>query len=237
MGDIIKAGLDSIKRQFTDMDRVESRSEEQLPTALRTDRILVPQNKNLVYPHSIPDIYSNNLRVKQFSLVAAIRANAELLGLTFEEITSPETESPFYTGATDEENNGLGRSMSFQALKSHLRPTQSQLKYSHHPYIDILPCPTFRERFINLISMDPPMVDEDEFCEDVQKDGLICWGTHSGLEHEASGSGAPWDLRSWEAQPWFLKKWWFVLGGEEGELSQQTRWWHEARGDQMPSIW
>lgn len=81
------------------------------------------------------------------------------------------------------------------------------------------------------------MIDEDELCDDLQKDGLICWGSTLGGGNDATGSGAPWDLRSWEAAPWFMKKWWILIGGKEGEIYQQTRWWCEMRGERACYPW
>lgn len=236
--DILQTGMDVLGlRRTSASNRTDSPGRENLSSVLRTDRILIPHNRMLIHTHSLPCVYTNHLRIKQFSTLAAIRANAELLGLTFEEIIDPATESPFFSGALTAGNRETAAFTKFEALKPDLRPTESQIKNSHHPYIDLLPCPMFRQRFVHLATMDPPMFDEDEFCQDLENDGLICWGSYVGERNEVTGSGAPWDIRSWEAQPWFLKKWWFLVGGEEGELFQQTRWWHEIRGDQLPYFW
>ncbi|KAJ5750405.1 hypothetical protein N7533_007433 [Penicillium manginii] len=241
IGDILQAGLNELDRQSTPT----SLAHAEIPSNLswvpgpRTDKILVPSNRMQVHHHSLPDIYANNFRWKQFSTVAAIRANAESIGLTFEEITHPKSISPFYSStlAKDQSQVISIRSTGFQGIKPHLRPTETQLNCFHHPWLDIFPCPIFRDRYIHLVTMGPSVFNADEFCMDLQNGGLICWGSQSGEKHDASGSGAPWDMRSWEAQPWFLKKWWFVLGGEEGGFFQQSRWWHESRGDQLPYFW
>jgi hypothetical protein len=240
IGDILQAGLNELDRQPTQttLTRAESPSNRSWIPGPRTDKILVPNNSMQVHPHSLPDIYTNNFRWKQFSTVAAIRANAESIGLTFEEITHPKSVSPFYYASTlPKDQNQIICSAGFQGIKPHLRPTETQLNYPHHPWLDIFPCPIFRDRYIRLVAMGPSVFNADEFCMDLQNGGIICWGSHSGERHDASGSGAPWDMRSWEAQPWFLKKWWFVLGGEEGGFFQQSRWWHESRGDQLPYFW
>jgi len=109
--------------------------------------------------------------------------------------------------------------------------------YRHHPYIDVLPFPTFRERLIKLACAGEPMIDEDELCKDLENDGLICWGSSLGGGSAAMGSGAPWDLRSWEAQDWFMKKWWILIGGAEGEIYKQTQWWCEMRGERSYYPW
>ena len=77
------------------------------------------------------------------------------------------------------------------------------------------------------------MIDEDEICTDLENDGLICC---LGGGSAAVGSGTPWDIRSWEAQDWFMKKWWIVIGGAEGEVYKQTLWWREMRGERCYSF-
>ncbi|KAJ4253449.1 hypothetical protein NW762_010607 [Fusarium torreyae] len=53
------------------------------------DRILVPQNGMHAHPDSLPDVYFNQLRVKQVDTVAAFRSNAEPLGISFENLINP----------------------------------------------------------------------------------------------------------------------------------------------------
>lgn len=72
--------------------------------------------------------------------------------------------------------------------------------------------------------------------------GLICWGgagvgkrdrnNNNSTARNHLSSGAPWDHRSWEAKPWFLRKYWVLLGGEEGELVRQSEWWRGVRGEE-----
>lgn len=64
--------------------------------------------------------------------------------------------------------------------------------------------------------------DEEEFCRDIDADGIVCWGSDAKAG-AGTGTGAPWDRRSWEMRPWFLKKWWTVTGGLDGEMGKQSR--------------
>lgn len=239
--DILKAGLaalSTVPRAEQDPPPVSATQNAILRTrsALRTDKILIMRNQQQEHARYLPDIYANCLSVRQFSVVAAARANAEVLGISFSQLTDPEAESPFYRGHESMPTKELPDWANVRNRSPCLHPTPSQFRHSHHPYIDVIPFPTFRQRLIDLLSMDPPMVDEDELCDDFSS-GLICWGFSTPGENDATGSGAPWDLRSWEAQPWFLKKWWIVVGGTEGELFQQSKWWHEMRGDRLPRLW
>lgn len=205
---------------------------------LRTDRILVPENRTRIHAHALPSVYANNLRLKQFTTIAALRASIESLGLTFSMLSNPETESPFYRGPLSKDVAEMVIAKErFDGVAPHLRPTIAQIRHRHHPYLDGLPFPTLRERIIEACSLESPILDEEDLCDDLEKGGLICWGSYLGDENRATGSGAPWDFRSWEAQPWFLRKWWFFIGGSQGELFQQTRWWHEMRGDRLVPPW
>jgi hypothetical protein len=82
--------------------------------------------------------------------------------------------------------------------------------------------------------------DEDQFFLDLLA-GLICWGGAGVGKRDRDQStglastGTPWDIRSWEAKVWFLKKYWTLLGGEDGELVRQSEWWREIRGEDTPT--
>lgn len=171
----------------------------------------------------------------QMSFISAMIYNAALLGLTAADVSADDTDSPFCTtGSGGSVTTGKPQSLPAN-LKKDLKPTRNQLAYRHHPYIDTLPFPTFRERVIALLQSEPPILDEEELCHDLQNDGIICWG--SSLGAGVGNSGAPWDVRSWEARPWFMKKWWMLTGGANAEMHQQTRWWCEVRGDHSASPW
>ncbi|CAK7206343.1 hypothetical protein SEUCBS139899_009132 [Sporothrix eucalyptigena] len=94
----------------------------------------------------------------------------------------------------------------------------------------------------------PCLLDEDELCYDMNvADGLVCWGSQmgnagAGLSAQAKRdsdsardmrSCLPWDMRSWEPQVWFLKKYWFLVGGWDDDMWRNCRWWHSMRGDDL----
>ena len=39
---------------------------------------------------------------------------------------------------------------------------------------------------------------------------MIVWGSQGN--NLGMGACSPWDMRSWEPQLWFLKKYWFLVG-------------------------
>ncbi|KAL6852152.1 hypothetical protein J3F83DRAFT_565057 [Trichoderma novae-zelandiae] len=176
----------------------------------------------------LPDLHTNTIRVTQMSFVAAILRNAAMLGVTAPEMFEHESESPFYTSRK-------APGASFTDVKDDLKPTQNQLTHGHHPFIDSLPFRAFRERLIALLYAEPPIINRDELCHDLQSDGVICWGSFAGAG--TGHSGAPWDIRSWEVRPWFLKKYWMITEGAQGEMYQQARWWCEMRGEDVPTLW
>jgi hypothetical protein len=195
------------------------------------------RNANKEYAASLPDAPRNNIRIKQVLFVAACVANASSLGLSLDGLDCDSAESPFFRNSVSESAAKTACLSDFLDLKTHLRPCATQLMHRHHPYIDVLPFPTFRERLIKFACAKEPMIDEDDLCKDLENDGLICWGSSLGGGSAAMGSGAPWDIRSWEAQDWFIKKWWILIGGAEGEIYKQTQWWREMRGERSCYPW
>ncbi len=81
------------------------------------------------------------------------------------------------------------------------------------------------------ISSSPPIIDEDDLCHDLLQDGLVCWGGKDNPRGMAAS--APWDARSWEPKVWFLRKYWFLVGGWNDEMWSSARWWHAMRGEKL----
>lgn len=186
------------------------------------------------------DPYANHLRIETMCTVDALYTLGLHLGITEELLCADESISPFFRFSADSIDDTIKTAMIgnvkgiFKTLKPDLRPSSQQITVKHHPYIDILPFPTLRD---NLISHQDEF-DEDEFCHDTLS-GLVCWGG-AGVgrrdQQESIGyasTGTPWDVRSWEAKGWFLKKYWDFIGGEESELARQSEWWRSIRGDDI----
>ncbi|TDZ29751.1 hypothetical protein C8035_v004219 [Colletotrichum spinosum] len=111
----------------------------------------------------------------------------------------------------------------FVSCPENLRPTRLQLEVAHHPWIDLLPVPRFRDNIIRgcLVTR---RFDEDDLWYDVvePKDGqspaMVTWGNN------------PWDARGWEATGEFLRKWGFLLEGCE-QILASTNFWRARRGE------
>ncbi|MCJ1398236.1 hypothetical protein MMC11_001433 [Xylographa trunciseda] len=175
-----------------------------------------------------PSLYRNNLSLVRTSTLRAYLANAEILGISIPELYRDNCPSrfhqPHFTPLDNEDSALAGIS---NGITPHLKPTRPQLCHPHPPWLDLIPFPTMRERAITLMTTSPPLLNILELKTDVLlNEGIFCWNV------DGKKSGQPWDMRSWEAAPWFLKKWWLLLDGEEGEIWKQTQWWRGMRGEE-----
>ncbi|PYH45891.1 bZIP transcription factor [Aspergillus saccharolyticus JOP 1030-1] len=186
------------------------------------------------------DPYTNHIRIDTLCTVTALYDLGLHIGVNESMLCADESFSPFYRPSAGSADSLANASMIgtvqkiFKALKPDLRPSREQITIPHHPSIDILPFPTLRKNLL----MHHDELDEDELFDDLIT-GLVCWGG-AGMgrrdRHDSIGchpTGTPWDVRSWEAKVWFLKKYWTLLGGEDGELVRQSEWWRGIRGEEV----
>lgn len=186
----------------------------------------------------LADPYANNLRVGQVCTTAAFLSLIKYVGIPDEAFCADASMSPFFR-LIPESADYLAKSNMvdtvqkiFRTLKPDLRPSREQIIIPHHPYIDVLPFPTLRKNLI----IHQEEIDEDELFPDILT-GLVCWGSAGSERNDgehATGfatTGKPWDARSWQAKGWFLKKYWTLLGGKDGELVRQSEWWRCMRGE------
>lgn len=172
------------------------------------------------------DPHKNTLTLIQTSSLQAYLSNAMALKIPIPGLKNEAFQSPFYQPEAFASGNMTALEVVWKEIPKALRPTQAQITKPHHPWMDMIPFPALRERALTLSSLDPPLIDVYDFKNDVfMNSGLFCWRVGG-----SGGSGQPWDMRSWEAEPWFLKKWWILVGGETGEVWEQTHWWRSMRG-------
>ncbi|KAG0647320.1 hypothetical protein D0Z07_6928 [Hyphodiscus hymeniophilus] len=171
--------------------------------------------------------YINNLTISRISYFASMFMNASMFGFDFGHYLDESSTSPLYDPElvmATEQNVKTAVAMRYSGVAKDLRPVMAQVTKKHHPYLDVLPFPMFRQRAITAASTEPPLLDEDELCIDLMiKDGLVCWGSPGGSA--GMDMGAPWDMRSWEAKPWFLKKWWWLIGDKDDDMRSGSQWW------------
>lgn len=196
------------------------------------------------HPH-LPDPQINTIRVHQSSFYAAILANSQSIFLVNKEVLKEDGLSPYSIGphtGHKAEDVPFARARFDALVPPDLRPTDQQLIHPHHPYVDVIPFASFRHRMMSALAADPPLVDEDEMCRDMDAEAFICWGGMGRAHGNASSSGqqdgyvdmaaeVPWDMRSWEPQVWFLRKYWFLVGGWDDEMWRSARWWAGLRGE------
>lgn len=207
------------------------------------DSFLQTGNKalDISYNHEndayLTDPYQNAISFSQVTILNICAQNAECLGMAPEDFISDNCLSlcsPFYRPASaSDDPSALLAAVSRPYTPKFLQPTLSQILFPHHPIFDLIPIPAFRERAIMLATTSPALLNSLELKQDIICGGLVCWGTRHGSNH--GGKGQPWDVRSWEAAPWFLKKWRLLVGGKDGDLWKQSMWWRNLRGEPMVS--
>lgn len=185
------------------------------------------------------DPYRNHIRLDTLCTVAAMEVLRAHVGITEEMVCIAESGSPFFRPIRQSANELTKDKLIstvqniFETLKPDLRPTVEQILFDHPPYIDLLPFPTLRK---NLILQKQP-INKDQFLQDFAI-GMSCWGG-AGLGkrdreslQRCTPTETPWDARNWEAEPWFLKTYWYLLGEEQGEVVKQSEWWRSIRGEE-----
>lgn len=184
--------------------------------------------------------------IRQNSLFAAVMDNTLAMGCVqgMQLMLSDNGASPFnkdWTEGAMSANLGWGsrRQLLLSQIRSQyaatpkdLQPVDEQITVAHHIYLDVIPFPSFRQRALQALTQEPPLFDEDELCADISmENGLVIWGSlGNGQGMEAC---RPWDMRSWEPQPWFLRKYWFLVGGWEDEMWKASRWWRAVRNERI----
>jgi hypothetical protein len=172
--------------------------------------------------------YTGTVLLSSMGFTAACMVNSRLLGLFPHDLLNDDFESPFVREPDASPASHSDDEPPYQEIKPDLRPTSEQIAIPHHPYLDVIPWPSFRARALVAVSMEPPMIDESELCLDLMNNGIRCWGMTAGSLH-GRGEGTAWDSRSWEAMPWFLEKW-AVLGDKvDGEMHRTSAWWRAQR--------
>ncbi|KAL6692440.1 hypothetical protein J3F84DRAFT_384045 [Trichoderma pleuroticola] len=183
---------------------------------------------------------SSSIHIERVCIAAALYTLVKYMGIGEENFCADDSTSPFYRQSLEFADDATrNRTISmvqqmYKTLKPDLRPIAEQIVIKHHPYIDILPFPTLRSNLI----VHQKEINEDEFLNDTLT-GLMCWGGAGTVKSDSdnvTGHAATetvWDVQSWEAKAWFLKKYWWLLGGEDGELVRQSEWWRSVRGEEL----
>lgn len=113
---------------------------------------------------SMPGLFEHRfLQLTQYSLMRALVQNAAFLALDFGLLMDDETLSPWTL------------SNPYPALSPHdLNPTPNQLATPHHPYLDIIALPAFRDNVL-LACLDEDL--DDQLCYELHMDSFTVWGS------------------------------------------------------------
>lgn len=194
-----------------------------------------------------PPPNDRNAFLSRICIGEAFVINSAQLGITENMLCDRDGSSHFYRSSDRPADDPLtervvkANQAIFKSLKPDLRPVREQIIMRHNSWIDVLPFPTLRANIIK----NKDGLDEDTLLRDLMQ-GLICWRaggdgggageggirgmwTDLSLVTRDAVNGTPWESRSWECRPWFLRKYWELLGGEEGDLVRQSEWWRNFK--------
>lgn len=164
-----------------------------------------------------------SLEENSTTVFRACLTNAIRIGLDLNELMYCERPcmSPFYRPMAwrNEDQAALvaaSSSSSHDLLPPSLKPTLAQILIPHHASLDLIPLPRLRERAILMCAALPHMFSLWEMKLDIYtRNALVCQGRDA-----SSGSvSQPWDMRSWQAAPWFVSKWNMVVDADEVKTS------------------
>jgi hypothetical protein len=174
----------------------------------------------------LPNPLKTTITMDRMSTIEAYISIALALGFSVEEVGSEKFESKFNQPRALKDSDSDAIITSSKNIPQDLRPTMAQILYPHFPWIDLIPFPILRENIIMKMTTEPLLANPVDLKDDLfLRNGLFCWRSK-----EKGVSGQPWDMRCWEAEPWFLRKWAVLLDGESGQMWQQTQWWRSMRG-------
>ncbi|EXJ70007.1 uncharacterized protein A1O5_07080 [Cladophialophora psammophila CBS 110553] len=173
---------------------------------------------------TLPDPITKTIQLAPVTTLTAIIDNALRLHLDLSKILTADYMSPFYRPvAPQDDPQFLPGTASYPWIPADLQPTLAQIVYPHHPFLDLIPFPLIRARAIMMVTFMPHAFNLANFKNDIFTNGaLVCLPTSSNRQ--------PWDMRNWEAAPWFLRKWKMLVDGDGGELWKQSSWWWSMRG-------
>ncbi len=170
---------------------------------------------------ALPDPFINHLQLLGESCFAATMSIALSLGFSRPSYIN-DHPSPF----------SLTPLADYANISADLQPTFEQRTLVHPRYLDCIIFPCFRSQAIELSSRGE--LDHCSLFLDLMHDGLICWGSqYASAGYGRSMSDAvPWSRHSWEARPWFLRKWSFLIGEEDPDhMRSISHWYSTIRGE------
>ena len=169
--------------------------------------VLAPQIRDFF---AAPGLAEHRFMVlSQYNFLRAFVHNANILELDPILFVDDESISPWTTF-----NPYRAPSKSYSET---LVPTPLQLSTFHHPYIDVLANPKFRDSILLAGLGDD---QELEFCHALHEHGFTIWGSQ------------PWNPMGWELSQAFVDQWGWLMDEESIRFSN---FWRFERGE-LPLI-
>ena len=150
------------------------------------------------------------LCLTQYSFLRAFVQNTHILSLDPIQMVEDDYLSP-WTTLNPYPSSALSPSSSFPRA---LTPTQVQLNTFHHPFMDVLASPSFRDNILVA-----GLSDEQE--------EQLCYDLHDGVSFYVWGSQS-WNPMAWEVTPRFADKWSWLL---DDETINYSNFWRAERGE------
>ncbi|KAI0202418.1 hypothetical protein F4808DRAFT_421558 [Astrocystis sublimbata] len=180
--------------------------------------IILSGNTNM-HPPGLVDMINTTLGLRgsleenSTTVFRACLSNAMCIGLDLAELVycARPCMSPFYRPKAS--LTELATTSSHDSLPPCLRPTLAQILIPHHASLDLIPLPRLRERAILMCAALPHVFSLWELKLDIYtRNALVCSTAGASVSE-------PWDMRSWQAAPWFVSKWRTVVDADEVETS------------------
>ncbi|KAI0478347.1 hypothetical protein F4859DRAFT_54551 [Xylaria cf. heliscus] len=221
IGNLPPVGLQLALNQLSpsaSQDEVASVISASISTTLSEDTEVHPQG--LINMVNMSLGLRGSLEENSTTVFRACLSNAIRIGIDLGELMYCERPcmSPFYRPMA--ERNGdlaaLVAASSHDSIPPSLRPTVAQILIPHHASLDLIPLPRLRERAILMCAALPHTFSLWDMKLDIYtRNALVCQGRDTSGGHISQ----PWDMRSWQAAPWFVSKWNMVVDADEVKTS------------------
>ncbi|KAJ3577493.1 hypothetical protein NPX13_g3073 [Xylaria arbuscula] len=196
-----------------------SMSQNESNVILQTYTAAVPPTITSIRPPAASNLafgLRGSLEDNSTAVLRACLSNAVCIGIDVAELMYCERPcmSPFYrpTVKMGEDPKALIAASTHDSLPESLKPTIAQILVPHHASLDLIPLPRLRERAILMCAALPHIFSLWEMKLDIYtRNALTCQGRHTSRGSESQS----WDMRSWQAAPWFLCKWKMVIDAND----------------------
>lgn len=171
-----------------------------------------------------PDQNSSRFLEQNMIILAdAIQIHLRHLAISMEQLLNKAARSPF-VGYHDPYGNFVGPGYEVEQVIARIRvsmpslaPLEIQRSVPHHPYIDLMPFPEFRQAILEQLRDNPYSINQVELCQDLEDGGLRLRGQY------------PYQPTGYELTEAFAAKWGYLFLGEQ--VIAATNFWRGLRNE------